>query len=329
MNIKPISTDEANQLINQPDKNILQLIQRANTIREQYFANNISTCAIINAKSGNCTENCKFCPQSIFATSQIEKYPLLTTEQITQKAKIAQQNQTAQFGIVTSGRQINNPKEQQTICQAITQIKKENKIAPCASLGIIDKQFLQQLKNAGLTSYHHNLETAETYYPQICTTRTYKHQTQTIKDAKEVGLKVCSGGLFGLGETPAQIIELFTTLRELQVDSIPINFLRPISGTNLPKNIPPLTPIHCLKIIAICRLMLPTTQIRICGGREYNLRDLQSWIFAAGANAMMVGSYLTTSGRSITDDLQMIKDAGMTLQTKHSCGTTTCQTKQH
>jgi biotin synthase len=167
------------------------------------------------------------------------------------------------------------------------------------------------LKSAGLESYDHNLEAAASFYPQVCTTRTYQDNVDTLRAAQQVGLKVCSGGLFGMGESSAQRIELFDALRELGVTSVPINFLHPLDGTPLKNdNVAPLTPFECLRIIAVARLMLPTATLRICGGREYNLRDMQSWIFSAGANGIMIGCYLTTAGRKTEDDLQMIKDAG-------------------
>lgn len=311
----PINVDEALKWITTPDAAIMELINRANKVRYANFGNKVVACSIINAKSGNCGEDCKFCPQSVHSNSEIEKYPLLDTAAILTKARTAENHGAYTFGIVTSGRAINNPADQASITHSVTAIADNTGIGPCASLGTVDEEFLLKLKAAGLVSYHHNLEAAESFYPNICTSRTFKDNVATIKTAKRIGLGVCSGGLFGIGESPAQRIELFDTLRELEVDSVPINFLNPIDGTPLKAGNPPkLTPFDCLRIIAVARLMMPTTTIRVCGGREYNLRDMQSWIFAAGADAMMVGCYLTTKGRNVADDMQMIKDAGMELE---------------
>jgi biotin synthase len=315
MKNKPIGFDEALKLLETPDAEIMNLISRADKVRRDYFGNKVVACSIINAKSGNCGEDCKFCPQSVHSDSVIEKYPLLDTESIVTEAQNAEASRAHTFGIVTSGRSINQPDDQARIVNTVSAIANETGIGPCASLGTVDEKFLLQLKESGLISYHHNLEAAESFYPQICTSRTFKDNVETIKTAKRIGLGVCSGGLFGMGESLQQRVELFETLRELEVDSVPVNFLNPVDGTPLKAGNPPkLTPFDCLRIIAVARLMMPTTTIRVCGGREYNLRDMQSWIFAAGANAMMVGCYLTTKGREVADDMQMIKDAGMELE---------------
>ena len=214
------------------------------------------------------------------------------------------------FGIVTSGRAINREDELNTLCKAISRIASSLPIKPCASLGILKEEELAMLRDAGLSRYHHNLEAAPSFFPQVCTSRGYEAQTDTVHAAKRVGLQVCSGGIFGLGESFKQRAELLTLLRELEVDSMPINFLNPIPGTPLAEA-KRLSPLECLSIIAVARLMMPETSIRVCGGREVNLRDYQSWIFAAGADSVMVGGYLVTPGRSVESDLQMIRDAGL------------------
>ena len=175
---------------------------------------------------------------------------------------------------------------------------------------MLGRDQLIKLKESGLEEYHHNLETARSYFPKVCTTHDYEEDVETVKTAKSIGLRTCCGGIFGLGESPEQRIELAFTLRELDVDSVPINFLHPIKGTGT-ENLPPLKPLEILKIIAIYRFLLPAKDIKIAGGREHNLRDFQSMIFAAGANSTMVGNYLTTKGRAYQDDLQMIKDMGL------------------
>ena len=315
MKTSPIGFDEALKLIQMPDAEIMDLISRADKVRRDYFGNKVVACSIINAKSGNCGEDCKFCPQSVHSDSEIDTYPLLDSDEILNGARAAEADSAHTFGIVTSGRSISKAGDQLSITNTVSAIATETGIGPCASLGTVDEAFLVKLKESGLVSYHHNLEAAESFYPEICTSRTFKDNVETIKTAKRIGLGVCSGGLFGMGESLHQRIELFETLRELEVDSVPVNFLNPVEGTPLKAGNPSkMSPFDCLRVIAVARLMMPTTTIRVCGGREYNLRDMQSWIFAAGANAMMVGCYLTTNGRKVADDMQMIKDAGMELE---------------
>ena len=315
MKNSPIKFDEALKLIQTPDAELMSLIRRADSVRNDYFGNKVVACSIINAKSGDCGEDCKFCPQSVHSDSEIDRYSLLDSDEIITGARAAEADSAHTFGIVTSGRAINQPADQENIANTVATIATSTGIGPCASLGTVDEAFLIKLKKSGLISYHHNLEAAESFYPQICTSRTFKDNVETIKTAKRIGLGVCSGGLFGMGESLRQRIELFETLRELEVDSVPINFLNPVEGTPLKAGNPPqMTPFDCLRVIAVARLMMPTTTVRVCGGREHNLRDMQSWIFAAGANAMMIGCYLTTKGRKVADDMQMIKDAGMELE---------------
>ncbi|MDD3117845.1 MAG: biotin synthase BioB [Victivallales bacterium] len=313
---QPVGIDvaEAVTLMNQESpREIYRTIFRADEVRAQYCGNRIATCAIINAKSGNCGENCAFCPQSVHAHSRIDKYPLKSSDELVAAAIRAETAGAQCFGIVTSGRRIAAPQEQAVIVEAVRRLHERGGIAACASLGVIDAAFMTALREAGLQRYHHNLEAAASYYPQICTTRTFADNVATLKLARDAGLKVCSGCLFGLGENNTQRVELLQSLRELGITSIPLNFLNPVPGTRLDGKTRPLRALECLKIIAVGRLMLPTAQLRVCGGREKNLRDMQSWIFAAGANALMIGSYLTYGDRDIPDDLQLIRDAGMCL----------------
>lgn len=308
-----ITKEEALRLIEITDKQeMMDLFARAAKVREEYKGNTATACSIINARCGGCTENCAFCAQSEHSKAEVEYYPLVTEEEMFQAAERAIEDGACHFGIVTSGRAVDKEKDLDTICRAVKRISEELGISPCASLGILDKESLVRLKEAGLTRYHHNLETAESYFSEICSTRSYEDQINTIKNVKEAGLAACCGGIFGLGESLAQRVELLDTLREVEVDSVPLNFLNPIKGTKL-ENMNDLTPFDCLKIIAIARLMMPDKTIRVCGGRESNLRDFQSWIFAAGADGLMIGGYLVTLGREVEIDLKMIEDAGMVL----------------
>ena len=309
-----ISPEEALKYLELDDfSEIICLFKKACEQKIKCSSNIVSACSIINAKCGSCPENCAFCAQSNRSGAKIDAYPLVSVETMLEQAKKASAQGSTRYGIVTSGRTVRKGKELDQICKAISIIARELPIKPCASLGILDLESLKQLKEAGLTRYHHNLETAESYFKVICSTRNYKDQTDTVRNAKEAGLSVCSGGIFGLGENKTQRVELLETIRGLEVDSVPVNFLNPIPGTPL-ENMKELSPLECLKIIAVARLMLPSINIRICGGRECNLGDLQSWIFLAGADAVMIGGYLVTSGRDVKLDLKMIRDAGMKLE---------------
>jgi len=308
-----ISISEAQDLMYLEDRDaLLALFDRADAARQAATANRVTACSIINARCGACSEDCAFCAQSKHSTAEVEIYPLVSEEEIMTAASQAQMDGAHHFGIVTSGRAVNADEDLNVICRAVSRIKEELEIYPCASLGILNQASLERLRDAGLTRYHHNIETAGSFFDSICTTRNYEDQVNTIKTAKAIGLAVCCGGIFGLGESREQRVELLETIRELDVTSVPLNFLVPIPGTSLEKQ-NELTPFECLKIIAVARLMLPAKTIRVCGGRESNLRDFQSWIFHAGADGLMIGGYLVTAGREVKVDLRMIKDAGMVL----------------
>jgi len=291
-----------------------ELLLAANRIREHYKGDRVGLCSIVNAKSGNCPEDCSFCAQSIHHKASMKRYPLLPEEEIVKAARNARRNNAGCFGIVTSGRTVRAPKEIAAICRAVTKIKT---IAPgltCSvSLGTIGRQGIAELKKAGISRFHHNLETSAAYFPKICTTHTYGERLRTIERAKSAGLRICSGGLFGIGESREDRLKLAFTLRDLGVESVPLNFLHPIKGTALEK-IAPMPPLEILRTIALLRLILPAKDIKICGGRAVNLRNLQGMIFFAGANGMMIGNYLTQPGQDPAVDLQMIKDLGLRVQ---------------
>ncbi len=292
-------------------KDPLELFSLANKLRKKYHKNRVSLCSIVNAKSGFCSQNCIFCAQSLYHKTNIKRYPLLTAKSIFNQAKGAFELGTSCFGIVTSGKAVESEKEISLICDAIRLIKKNLKNLHCsASLGTISKESLKRLKKAGLKTYHHNLETSETFFPNICTSHSFKERLDTIKHAKRLKLEVCSGGIFGLGETFFNRAELALTLKKLNVNSIPLNFLSPIKGTRCEK-FKPMEPLEILKTVAIFRILLPTKDIKVCGGRSTNLRSLQSMIFFAGASGMMIGNYLTTAGNNPSVDLKMLKDLGL------------------
>jgi len=284
----------------------------ATRLREARFGRRVSFCVIINAKSGACSEDCAFCSQAGKATSDVPHYPLLPREQLVAAAEKAAAAGAARFSIVTSGRGIISPREQGAVVAAVAAIREAAPLKVCASLGIADRGFLRELKAAGLWRFHHNLETAASFFPSICTTHTYAERLATIEAAREAGLSVCAGGILGLGESVAQRWELAQALGALPVDAIPLNFLHPLPGTALAER-PKLTPLAALKAIVAFRLRFPERSLIICGGRQETLRSLSPLIFAAGADALMTGDYLTTRGRLPEDDRQMLTDLGMEL----------------
>jgi biotin synthase len=280
----------------------------ANRVREKFHGNKVDLCSIVNAKSGACPEDCSFCAQSAHSKTNSEVYSLLTRDRIMESANVARKSGVKRFCIVTSGKKLSS-QEIVSICSVISEIR-ELGLLPCATLGMLEADDLKRLKDAGLYRYHHNLETSESFFSEICTTHTYRDKIRTINNAKSLGLSICCGGLFGLGETWEDRIELALAIRDIGVDSVPINFFTPVHGTPM-GNRDCLDPLEALKIIAIYRLILPNCEIRVCGGRPQTLRDLGSQIFPAGASGLLTGNYLTTTGRNTGDDLQMIRDMGL------------------
>lgn len=307
-----LSSDDALRLAACSGLDLMQLFVEAGRIREHFMGNAVTLCSIINAKSGRCPENCAFCAQSAHHQTGVSVYPLVDEDELVRCAKGAESVGSSCYGIITSGTTISKGEELDRICASLRRIRSETSINPSCSLGIIDYETACILRDAGMVTYHHNLETARSFFPAICSTHDYEEDVKTVRVAKQAGLKVCSGGIFGLGESMEQRIEMMLTLRELEVDSIPVNFLDPVEGTLL-AGADYLTPLECLKIIAICRFLLPNRQIKVCGGRERNLRELQSWIFMAGASGMMTGNYLTKLGRNPEVDCRMVADLGMTV----------------
>ena len=288
-----------------------ELLFWANFLRESFCGNVVHLCSIINARSGACAEDCKFCAQSAHHHTEVKVYPLLPEAQTLDAAQQARQTGADSFGIVTSGGSLcENAEDFAAVCHAARQVQRTTHLSPCVSIGRLTPQSAAQLIRAGVRRVNHNLETSKRFYPEICTTHAYAQRVETVKAAKEAGLQVCCGGIFGMGESWQDRVDLALQIRELQVDAVPINFLNPIPGTPLAGQ-PTLPPREALRIIALYRFLLPEKEIKVCGGREVTLRDLQSWMFLAGASGTMVGSYLTTAGRSADDDLQMIADLGL------------------
>jgi biotin synthase len=304
---------DALELYKQGIKNLFALVSAASEIREHYKGKTISLCAIINAKSGRCAEDCAFCAQSAHHHTDAPVYPLVSADEMIENARKARQDGAHMFGIVTSGTEIGSDGEWNEILRAVGEIKRSG-IKPCASLGMLSKPQAQELKKAGLYRYHHNLETSRTFFRSICSTHDYEEDIQTVRAAKEAGLSTCSGGIIGLGEQMEHRIELARTLKELDVDSIPLNILNPIPGTPL-ANTAPLHPLEILMTVALFRFILPDKDIKLCGGKERNLRQLLPLGLVAGCNSLMTGNYLTTTGRDTQLDLEMIRDLGLVATT--------------
>jgi biotin synthase len=295
--IEPISADEARRLIRHTQEPALSaLMARAKAVREAVHGNAVSLCGITNAKSGRCAEDCGFCSQSAhFEDTGAPEYPMIGAREIADQARAAEAAGAREFSIVTSGTRLAKEQELATLEEALTLLSEETGMMRCASLGLMKRPELERLHSAGLQSFHHNLETARSHFDQVCTTHSYDEQLETIRAAKAVGLKLCSGGILGMGETPEQRVELAETVRELGVDCVPMNFLNPRPGTPM-ADVKAITPEECLAAIAVYRLMMPEAHIFVMGGREVNLGDRQDLIFEAGADGTMVGNYLTSAG---------------------------------
>lgn len=300
---------DAEVLFDAEGADVFDLFAASNRVRERFRGNRVSLCSIINAKSGRCPEDCKFCSQSALHSSNIPEYPLKGAEEIASAAREAAKSGAASFGIVTSGRALNE-KEFKTVLKAVEKIASEGVIEPDASIGVIDRARAEALKKAGLKKYHHNLEAARSFYAEVCTTRTYDENAAAVRAAQDAGLEVCCGALFGMGETRSQRVELLLELRSLGVKNVPVNYLNPIPGTAFEKR-EKMSPMEALKTIAIARMLMPDAEIRVCGGRLETLDELQPLMFAAGASGLMIGNYLTTRGREVKDDLSLIETLGL------------------
>ncbi len=287
------------------------LLEAAKQKRKQIASNTVEFCAIINARSGRCSENCKFCSQSIHYQTKINSYPTLSKEKVVESAKAAYQNGAKRFSLVTSGRELTQNLFDQ-LYPIYQTLQKELPLQLCASHGFISETMAQQLKEAGVSRYHHNLETGPQYYSQICTTHSYQERILTLKAARAAGLSCCSGGIWGMNETVEQRLAMAFELKKLAVDSVPINILTPIQGTPLEKA-KPLSDEEILKSIALYRLILPSQRIRIAGGRSRMSRELQTEALQCGVDALMIGNYLTTTGLEPESDLQLLKQNGFTL----------------
>lgn len=298
-----VTKDNAETFLNTP---LPELISRAGEIRKRYLADRLELCGILNARSGLCSEDCKFCPQSARHHADIATYPLKAKDEIVEAAKKAKAIGAEKFGIVTSGNRLTD-KELDVVAQAVSDIKEKVGIVVCASLGALEKSQLQFLKEAGLSRYHHNIETSRRFYPHIVSTHSFDERINTINSARQVGLEVCSGGIIGMGETWQDRIDMAYTLKELDVDSVPLNILIPMKGTPL-ESAEPLSVDDVVRTICIFRIILKDKVIKIAAGREATFKDLQLEAFIAGANGMLIGGYLTVKGAGLDADYVLIEE---------------------
>lgn len=296
-------------IVDLPDERLGELMECAHGIRTERFDDKVGLCAIINAKSGTCSENCSFCAQSGHHGAKSPEYPLLPIEDIVSAGAAAKSHGVTRFGVVASGKMVGES-DLAGYTEAVRGLKALG-IKPDLSPGILDASQLKALKDAGLEGYHHNLETSASFFPKMCTTHAYEEDVRAVRAGLEAGLYVCSGGIFGIGESWDDRVELAVLLGELGVQSVPMNFLHPIPGTPL-ENKDVLAPGEALKIVALYRFLLPDRALRICGGRLTVFgEERKKELLKSGANGLMVGDYLTTVGGDVDSDLAEINDAGL------------------
>ncbi len=284
-----------------------ELCKRADRLRKYYLGLTVDTCSIINARSGLCSEDCKWCAQSRFHKTSADIYPMIEAPEAVAEAIHNRSKGVGRFSLVTSGRTL-SAADTDKICAIYREIAGKTDIGLCASLGLLGPQQMKRLKECGVARYHCNLETAPSYFPSLCTTHTTDEKIQTLRHAREAGLELCSGGIIGMGESMAQRIELAVTLQELGVDSIPVNVLNPIPGTAL-ADTPPLSDDEILRSMAMMRIINPSAHIRLAGGRTV-IKHLERRLLHCGVSAMITGDMLTTSGSDIDSDMAMCAEEG-------------------
>ncbi len=308
---KVLSNQDALEILNSPDEEILELLNGSYVIRHHYFGNKVKLNKIINTKSGMCPENCGYCSQSSISDAPIEKYRMIDKDAIIAGAKQAYDSQVGTYCIVASGRGPSD-KEIDIVVDAVKEIKEEYPLTLCACLGILKPEQAARLKEAGVDRYNHNINTSANHHESITTSHTYADRVNTVNLAKEAGISPCSGVIIGMRETQQDVVDMAFSLKELDADSIPVNFLNAIDGTPLEAE---LEPRYCLKVLALMRYVNPSKEIRISGGREVNLRSLQP-LGLYPANSLFLGDYLTTDGQDSSADHQMLKDLGFEIDLK-------------
>lgn len=307
------SEEKINELLGLYNLPVDELIAVSSRITQDNFRNEVEFCSIISAKTGKCQENCKYCSQSSHYRTTIESHPLISVETVKKAALSAKDNGASRFCVVTSGRfpEKDDFKEILKMVETVTNI---DGLHSCCSLGILNEKQVKQLKNAGVERYNHNLNTCKSYHSEICTTHDFEDRVNTIKLVKAHGIEACSGGIIGMGENRRQRIELALELAELNPVSVPVNFLHPIEGTPLEHHHDAIDEDEILKTLAVFRIILPKSLIRYAGGRSSRFsKKYQELGIKAGVNALLVGNYLTTTGISLEDDLELVSSNGMSL----------------
>jgi biotin synthase len=302
-----ITDEEAEAILDCPDEELLLLLQGAYKIRKTYYGNKVKLNMIINAKSGLCPENCGYCSQSSISTAPVETYKMVDKGTLIRGAEEAHRMQVGTYCIVASGRGPSE-KEIDTVITAVQEIKERFGLKICACLGILTPEQAKRLKEAGVDRYNHNINTSKEHHPNITTSHTYDDRVRTVETVKQAGISPCSGVIVGMKETKRDVINMARSLKVLDADSIPVNFLHAIDGTPM-AGTDELNPRYCLKVLALFRYINPTKEIRISGGREVNLRSLQPLGLYA-ANSIFVGDYLTTAGQEKSEDFKMLEDLG-------------------
>jgi biotin synthase len=305
-----ITREEARSVLASPDVELLDLLAAAYRVRHQAFGNTVQLFFLMNAKSGLCPEDCGYCSQSKVSEAEIPKYNLLSAPKLMEAARLAAERQSKTFCIVISAR---GPTQREIdfVCEITPRIKQEYGLNVCACLGLLSPEQAHRLAAAGVDKVNHNLNTSERYYGEVCSTHTYADRVATLAACRSAGLELCSGGIMGMGESADDLVDMAFELKELRVESIPLNFLNSIDGTPL-EHVDRLTPRDCLRGLAMMRLVNPTAEIRIAGGREIHLGSLQPLGLYA-ANSIFVGDYLTTKGQLPEADYKMIEDMGFTI----------------
>ena len=305
-----LTKDEALGVLACPDEELLDLLAAAYRVRRHSFGNTVQLYFLMNAKSGLCPEDCSYCSQSKVSEAEIPRYNILNREKLLDGARIAAERQSKTYCIVISARGPNE-REMDAVASIVPEIKRLYGLNICACLGLLTPEQAQRLKDCGVDKVNHNLNTSEQFYGEICSTHSFNDRLETLKAVRTAGMQLCSGGILGMGEAEADVVEMAMALRDLQVESIPVNFLNPIDGTPL-AGVRRLNPRYCLKALAMFRLVNPTSEIRIAGGREIHLGSLQALGLYA-ANSIFVGDYLTTKGQPPEADYRMIEELGFVI----------------
>ncbi len=302
-----ITREQAESILESSDDELLDLIAGAYRLRQRFFGKTVQLYFLVNAKSGLCPEDCGYCSQSKVSNAEIEKYRMLSVDQLLDGAKIAAERQSKTYCIVISGR-APSEREMLAVETVVPRIKEQFQLKICACLGLLTPDQATRLKACGVDRVNHNLNTGEEHYAEICSTHTYQDRLQTLNHVRAAGLELCSGGIVGMGESNRHLVSMAFELRALQTESIPMNFLHAIEGTPL-QNRNDLTPQQCLRALCMMRFVNPSSELRIAGGREKHLRSLQP-LGLYVANSLFVGDYLTTKGQAPEADYQMIQDLG-------------------